>query len=98
MLDGSNGIQVSDITVKAINANENFFTAAICFCFNKSLENGKFPNCLKLTNITPVIKKGARTSKNNSRPVSIPSVFFKIFERLLSRQLSEFFDNTLSKF
>ena len=76
----------------------NFFAEAICFYFKKSLENGKFPNCLKLVNTTPVFKKGARTSKNNYRPVSILHVFSKIFERLLSRQLSEFFDNILSKF
>ena len=60
--------------------------------FNKSLENGKFPNCLKLANMTPVFKPGARTSKNNYRPISILSAFSKISERPLSRQLLEFFD------
>ena len=98
MLDVSKAIQESDIPVKIIKANENFFAEAICFYFTKSLENGKFPNCLKLANITPVFKKDSRTSKNNYRPVSILPVFSKIFERLLSRQLSEFFDNILSKF
>ena len=98
VLDVSKAIQESDIPVKIIKANENFFAEAICFYFNKSLENGKFPNCLKLANITPVFKKGARTSKNNYRPVSILPDFSKIFERLLSRQLLEFFDNILSKF
>ena len=85
VLDVSKAIQESDIPVKIITANENFFAEAICFYFNKSLENGKFPNCLKLANITPVFKKGARTSKINYRPVSILPVFSKIFERLLSR-------------
>ena len=75
----------------------NCFAEAICFYFNKALENGKFPNCLKLANITPVFKKGACTSKNNYRPVSILLIFSKIFERLLTRQLSEFFDNIQSK-
>ena len=98
MLDVSKAIQESDIPVKIIKANENFFAEAICFYFNKSLENGKFPNCLKLANITPVFKKGPRTSENNYRPVRILSVISKIFERLLSKQLSEFFDNILFKF
>ena len=66
--------------------------------FNKSLENGKFPNCLKLANITPVFKPGVRISQNNYTPTSILPVFSKIFERFLSRQLSEFFDNILSLF
>ena len=87
VLDVSKAIRESDIPVKIIKTNENFFAEAICFHFNKSLENGKFPNCLELANITPVFKKGARTSKKtttkNYRPVSILPVFSKIFERYL---------------
>ena len=49
------------------------------FYFNKALENGKFRNCLKLANITPVFKKGLRTSKSNYGPVSVLPVFSKIF-------------------
>ena len=66
-LDVSKAIQGSGIPVKIIKANENFFPEAICFYFNKSLEIGKFPNCLKLANIAPVFKKVARISKNNYR-------------------------------
>ena len=98
MLNVSKAIPDSDIPVKIIKASENFFAEAICFYFNKSLENGKFHNCLKLANITPVFKKGACTLKNNYKPVSILPVFSKIFQMLLSRQLLEFFDNILSKF
>ena len=47
VLDVSKAIHESDIPVKIIKANENFFAKAICFYFNKSLENGKFPDCLK---------------------------------------------------
>ena len=36
--------------------NDNFFAEAIYY-FNKSLENGKSPNFLKLANVTPVLKK-----------------------------------------
>ena len=98
VLDVSNAIQKSDILLKTIKANENFFAEAICSYFKKSLENGKFPNYLKLANITAVFKKGARISKNNYRPISIFPVFSKIFERLLTWQRLEFFDNMLSKF
>ena len=50
MLDVSKAIQESDIPIDIIKANENFFAEAICFYFNKSLENGKFPN-YKLINV-----------------------------------------------
>ena len=56
VLDVSKAIQESDVPVRIIKANENFFAEAICFYFNKSLENGKFPNCLKLANVKPVFK------------------------------------------
>ena len=74
-MDVSKTIQESDIPVKIIEAYENFFAEAICFYFCKLLENAKFPGCLKLANITPVFKKGARTSKNNYSPVSILRFF-----------------------
>ena len=98
MLDVSKTIQGSDIPFKIIKAKQNFFAEAICFYLRKSLENDKFPNCLKLANITPVFKNGARTSKINYKRFSILPVFSKTFERLLSRQLLEFFDNILSNF
>ena len=56
MLHVSKAMHESDIPVKIIKANESFIAEAICFYLNKALENGKFPNCLKLANITPVLK------------------------------------------
>ena len=50
-----------------------------------SLEKSKFPNCLKLANVTPIFKRGARTSKNNYRPVSILPILSKLFEPLISK-------------
>ena len=66
--------------------------------FNESLGKSKFLDCLKLRNVTPVFKKGARTSKNYDIPVSILPILSKLIERLISKQLSEFFENILSKF
>ena len=95
MLDASK-TQESDSPAKIIKANDNSFPEAICFFFyfTKSLENSKFSSCLKLTNITTVFKKGRRASKNNYyRLVSVLPIFSEIFERLLSRQILEFFDS-----
>ena len=58
----------------------------------------KFPDCLKLANVTPVFKKGAPTSKNNYRPVSILPILSELFESLISKQLSEFSESILSIF
>ena len=51
-----------------------------------------------IANATPIFKKRARTSKNNYRPVSILPILSKLFERLISKQFSEFFESILSKF
>ena len=98
MLDSSKAIQESDNPVKLIKENSNFFAEIICKYFNESLEKSKFPDCLKLANVTPVFKKGARTSKNNYRPVNILPILSKLFERMISKQLSELFESILSKF
>ena len=76
MLDVSNVISGIGILVKFIKAYDNFFAEPICFYFNKSLENGKFTNWLKLAIITPVFKNGARTSKTTLDQLEF-SLFFK---------------------
>ena len=43
-------------------------------------------------------KKGAKTSKDNYRHVSILSNISQIYERLLYKQISEYFEHILSKF
>ena len=53
---------------------------------------------MKLANVTPVFKKGARTSKNNYRTFRILPILSKLIERLISKQLSELFESILAKF
>ena len=79
MLDASNVISGIGILVKFIKAYDNFFAEPICFYFNKSLENGKFTNWLKLAIITPIFKNGARTSKTTIDQ----SVFSLLFKDIL---------------
>ena len=45
-----------------------------------------------------MFKKGTKTSKDNYRPVSILSNISKIYERLMFKQISEYFEPILSKF
>ena len=98
MLDSLKAIQESDISAKIIKVNSDLFAKKISKSFNESLEKSKLPDCLKLANVTPVFKKGARTSKTNYRPINILPILSQIFERLISKQLLEFFESLLSKF
>ena len=51
-----------------------------------------------MANVILIFKKGSKSKKENFRPISILPVLSKIFEKLMSKQLSNFFENILSKF
>ena len=53
---------------------------------------------MKNTIITPVHKKGTKTSKDNYRLVSILSNISKIYDRIMFKQISGYFETILSKF
>lgn len=65
------------------------------YIFNKSLENGHFPNSWKTSFITPIFKSGDRSSISNYRPISILSSIPKIFESLIYDYLLRSFNNML---
>ena len=51
-------MEATDIPVKVIKVNSVFFAKQLCDYFNESISEEKFPNCLKLANVTPAFKKG----------------------------------------
>ena len=65
-------------------------------CINGALSQGIFPDSLKLANITSVHKKDETTDKENYRPVSVPPLFSKIFEKVIYEQLSQYLEKYLN--
>ena len=63
---------------------------------NDCLKNKFFPDILKNTKITE--KKENKGETKNYRPVSILSLFSKVFSRLIYNQLNEFMETKFSKF
>ena len=47
-----------------------------------------------MADITPVHKKDSKSEKNNYRPVSILSNISKVYERIMFKQMSEFFESS----
>ena len=90
--------QDTDIPVKILKENADYFAEHICLQFNETICSSKFPPSFKFSNVTPVFKQGSRNQKDNYRPISILPIISKIFEKLICRQLSNHFDNILSKF
>ena len=69
------------------------FVTFFSFCVNES----KFPNTFKQTNVNPAYKKGYRGYKESYRLMSILSVIAKIFQNLLRKHGATFMDQFLSK-
>ena len=55
---------------------------------NRCLEEGYFPECLKIGKVRPVFKRGARNKLKNYRPITITSVIGKIIECIVNEQLT----------
>ena len=76
-----------DIPAKVLTKCKDTVSIPIFLLWSKSFRSGVIPPCMKTQYITPVYKKGDRTSAANYRPVSITSHIIKIFERVLRKHL-----------
>ena len=47
----------------------------------------------KFANVIPVLKKVYKNSKNNDTPISILKEMFKVYKRVLFRQIETFMNN-----
>ena len=90
--------QSTDIPTKLIKENSDIFGDFIFENYNNCISSFVFPSYLKNPIITPAHNKSPKTSKDNYRPVSILSNISKIYERLMFKQISEYFEPILSKF
>ena len=59
----------------------------VTYIINLSLQQGVFPDSLKIAKVIPIFKQGSRSSCNNYRPISVLSALSKIFERCILNQL-----------
>ena len=60
--------------------------------FNKCIDLGYYPNSMKVAKVVPIYKKGDKEEFNNYRPISILIQFNQLFERLISKRLTNFFN------
>ena len=90
--------QITDTPVKILKENADIFSVYICDFLNETIRNGKFPAILKNGDVTAIFKKGFKGSKENYRPVSILPIISKIFEKIISKEITNFMERLLSKY
>ena len=61
----------------------------LCIIFNKSLQNGVFPDLLKLAKVIPLHKGGEHNVTDNYCPISLLPVISKILEKFVYQKTME---------
>ena len=65
----------------------------MCKIINDSITSGVFPSRLNNAKVIPIYKNEDVTDPNNFRPISLLSVFNRIIEKLIYRQLKSFLED-----
>ena len=69
----------NDIPITIIKSFAHCYCEKLASIFNECLEESKFPNLMKIAEITPIFKRFDNTSKDNYGPISTLSNFTKLF-------------------
>ena len=74
-----------------IKNSANFIAPVLTKIYNECILTGIIPKDFKCAIAFPLFKKGDSSSCDNYRGISVLSPFAKIFERLISHQITTFF-------
>lgn len=82
-----------EIKTEAVKALADIICYPLSEAINVALNDGSYPNILKLSVITPIFKSGNYSDPNNYRPISVLPTFAKIFDAILYTRLYGFLIN-----
>lgn len=60
--------------------------------FNKSIETNEIPNDWKKANVTPIFKKGKKSSAENYRPISLTTFYGKVMEKVIKKKIETYLE------
>lgn len=92
-LDINTSSGIDKINTKTIKCVKYLIVDELINCINNCLEQGKFPDELKVAKVTPIYKSGSRFDPGNYRPISVLPVLSKIFEKILYNRLEAYLNS-----
>ena len=89
-----------DVKVTLLKYVKHEIVKGLVIIYNKSFTEGQFPELLKIAKVIPIHKGDDATNPNNCRPISLPSIFDKLLEKLMLNRLNPFLNknNILYKY
>ena len=82
---------VSNILLKELIP---YLCEPLCILINRSLENGIFPDLMKLAEVVPLYKGKAHDQETNYRPISLLTTMSKVMEKVVYKRVYEFLTRT----
>ena len=90
---------VDNIPPKVIKMAANIIKTPLCKIMKLHIIRNTFPNLMKIGRLSPIYKNpkmGSRLDKKYFRPVSVLTIFSKVFERFVLNSMLEYVNRILS--
>ena len=79
-----------NISANTIKRTETEIIQPLLHIINTTIEDGTYPEQLKIAKVVPIHKKKEKTNPGNYRPISLLSVINKLIEKTLHKQIFSF--------
>ena len=80
------------LPIRILRSAQHIISLPLSIIINKSLECGTYPSKLKLAKVIPIYKNDDESDPSNYRPISLLSVFNRIFEKMMYYRLKCFLE------
>ena len=86
-----NSFGIDDLSTRVLKSIQEPLIPILRVVINQSLLTGIFPEKLKLAKVKPLFKKEDRSLFENYRPISLLPAISKIFEKVVHKQVYDYF-------